>query len=378
MIIGKGVDWLIEHKYLSPFKLYAAEAQINTKGVQIKAGDYDQRQLAEAVDNSLIAGDVVKTWNKYAKGKRTIVFTVDIKHSIELLAAFKKAKIPAEHIDGNTPDKERDAVLERFRTGETLVLSNCGIVSEGFDVPAIEAIQCVRPTKSLILWLQIIGRALRPIEGKSHAILIDHTENWKYLGLPDEDREWSLKAVSLTTTLFNQKCPECHHVFRPFHHELAKHHRKGMTSSGKLVDFYKCTCPACNKDLEFIKGEGEEEERTVSALTKDEQAEIVEIDLGLQAATVQLMGELLREQKKKGFNKDWIYSQLNKHPQVKKFTLGDWRYFADILGFKRDWAWHKWRKVQEGYVDNSSKELSMPELWSRILDLLSPVNKQLW
>ncbi len=153
LIVGPSVNWLLQKQYLSPFKLYAAPAQINTKGVKITAGDFNQQSLAQAVDTSLVAGDIIKTWFQYARGKQTVVFNVSVRHSQELVKAFRAQGIKAEHLDGKTPDKKREAIIARFKNRKITILSNCGVVTEGFDVPGIECIQCVRPTKSLILWL---------------------------------------------------------------------------------------------------------------------------------------------------------------------------------------------------------------------------------
>jgi superfamily II DNA or RNA helicase len=87
------------------------------------------------------------------------------------------------------------AILERFRTGETLVISNVGILTEGFNLPSIEAVQCARPTKSLSLWLQMVGRGLRPSAGKEYALILDHTENWMKLGMPCAKHIWTLEGV---------------------------------------------------------------------------------------------------------------------------------------------------------------------------------------
>jgi DNA repair protein RadD len=108
------------------------------------------------------------------------------------VAAFRSVGIAAEHVDGKTPPIERDAALARFETGETTVMSNVDLFGEGFDLPALECVIMLRPTWSLGLYLQMLGRALRPAPGKPHAIAIDLVGNWKRHGLVSEDRRWSL------------------------------------------------------------------------------------------------------------------------------------------------------------------------------------------
>lgn len=241
LITGPSVKWLIDKGYLSQYKMFAAEKLVKTQGVKERGGDFDLKELAKAVDTSLVMGDVIESWRKHAAGKRTVLFAVDVSHSQQSAIAFQDAGISAAHLDGETPPEERKAMLEQFKRGEILVLCNCGIVSEGLDVPAIEAIQCVRPTESLIFWLQMIGRSLRPHPSKEYAIVIDHTQNWLYHGLPDDDRDWNLEPTSLTTLRFNQQCPNCRHIFRPLSHEQKR---------------LKCSCPICLTQIALKMGGG--------------------------------------------------------------------------------------------------------------------------
>ena len=354
LIVGVSVDWLVGRGYLCPFRLYAAPVKVDTRGVKITAGEFNQRDLAEAVDTSLVAGDVIDAWKKYAFNKQTVVFNVSVEYSRKLTKAFRAEGIKAEHLDGETPDVERDAIIGRFRNRETTVLSNCGIVTEGFDVPGIECIQCVRPTRSLILWLQMIGRSLRPSEGKDYAILIDHSENWQCLGLPDDDREWSLAPVSLKPSRFTKVCPKCCHVFSPLPHELSKPWRVDKDVDGKLRNFHRCTCPACLHEFEFPLGEAEQEIGVQGAPFIDKRVEVVEIDLDVQPWAVELIEELLEKQQKGNYKKGWVYYKLIEHSLAKEFSLGSWRCFAEKLGYKKGWGWYQWQRIQEGNVIKES------------------------
>ncbi len=344
LICGPSVSWLIEQGYLCKFKLFAAAARIRLKrGIRTTAGDYNTADLAEAIDTSLVMGDLIATWRKYALGKRTIVFTVDVQHSQRIAAAYNEAGIPAEHLDGETPETEREDVLERFKTGETLILSNCNLLGEGLDVPAIEAVQCVRPTKSLVLWLQQIGRALRPSAGKDCAILIDHTENWKHHGLPDEDREWSLEPVSLKTLRFNQQCPECDHIFKPLPHELKPFRYIIDAATREFKPIYQATCPNCQNLMEFEMGTGGlKPARTIN----QEHTEIEEVSLELIREHQMLVDRLIEVQQRTGRRPGWIFYQLKELESIETFTLKDWRYIAKQLGYTSDWAWKAWQEIQ--------------------------------
>ena len=195
LIKGPSINELTAQQHLCPFRLFAYYIQrINLRNVSTRAGDFDLNQLADAVVTSEVRADLVKTWEQYAKGKRTVVFAVNIQLSKEYAEAYCNAGYVAEHVDGETPDGERDKILERFTKGETQILCNCSIVTEGFDLPEMECVQIVRPTKSLSLWLQMVGRSLRYAEGKT-AIILDHTDNYERLGLPDAERNWTLDGI---------------------------------------------------------------------------------------------------------------------------------------------------------------------------------------
>ena len=196
LIKGPSIRELTAKQHLCPFRLFAYYIQrINLRNVSTRAGDYDLHQLADAVATSQVRADLVKTWEQYARGKRTVIFAVNTKLSKEYTEAYCRAGYAAEHIDGETPEAERTAILTRFREGETQILCNCNIVTEGFDLPEMECVQIVRPTKSLCLWLQMVGRSLRYSEGKIAAIILDHTDNYLRLGLPDAERNWTLNGI---------------------------------------------------------------------------------------------------------------------------------------------------------------------------------------
>ena len=328
LVLGQSVRELIDAGHLCAFKLFAAKNRIKAADIKVTAGDFNQRELAQRVNTTLTLGDVVGTWQKHAAGKRTVVFCVDVAHSRAVADAFLQAGYAAEHIDGETPAIERRAILERFRTGETAILTNCGIVSEGLDVPGIEAVQCLRPTRSLVLYLQMVGRGLRPSAGKNCLVILDHTENWIYHGLPDEQHEWSLDPVSLRNAERAVECPDCQHCFKPQPHEL--HSREA-------------TCPNCGAIIELDEpGEGEAVERS---LEHDDAAALEEIDLESNPMVVALLQNLKFWQEQHGYKTAWVYHELVKqHPNL---GLEDLRSCAKLLGYKPGWAWYRWQELQQ-------------------------------
>jgi superfamily II DNA or RNA helicase len=215
LVHGPSVEWLIDNKFLSPYRLYAP-ASIDLSGVHSSMGDYVKSELAAVIDKPSITGDAIKHYKKYAEGKRAVVFCASVAHSMHVVNQFNQSGITAVHVDGTTPTDERDTAIRRFQNGEVRVLSNVELFGEGFDVPAIESVILLRPTQSLGLYLQQIGRALRPCAGKDCAIILDHAGNCARHGLPDEKRVWNLaasrshRAASTDADSVGVKiCPRC-------------------------------------------------------------------------------------------------------------------------------------------------------------------------
>ena len=196
---------LIEQGYLSDYKLIASPQAISTKGIKSTGGDFNNRDLAASVDVVELAGDLIGAYKLYAIAKKCVVFAINCNHSKAIAQRYNAAGIPAEHLDGETPDDDRKAIIERFRTGENLVLCNVNIVTEGFNLPNIEVVQVARPTKSLSLWLQMVGRGLRTAEGKDIALILDHTDNFARLGMPDANHIWLLEGVTVAKENLKRK-----------------------------------------------------------------------------------------------------------------------------------------------------------------------------
>ena len=242
----QSMAWLIENGYLAKYRLIAPVEGPDLSEVGTVAGDYDQKALAETMDRPTITGDAISAYKQYAMGKRCMVFCVSIAHSEHTCAQYNSAGIKAEHLDGTNTDAEREAVLTRFRAGETLVLCSVNLATEGIDVPAVEAVQMLRPTQSIIVYLQIAGRGLRIEEGKKELILLDQVNNWKRHGLPDDDREWTLegrkkgkrKNRDEDPDINVQQCRNCFHVFRkgPSECPQCKHPMEPSGREVKQVD----------------------------------------------------------------------------------------------------------------------------------------------
>ena len=153
LVCGPRVGDLIAAGYLSPFRLFAATA-MSTKGVKTIAGDFYTSGIAKANDTVKLSGDLIRSYQTHCPGKRCLVFAVNVEYSKAIAERYNAAGIPAIHLDGETPGEIRKEALRLFGEGKIKVISNCALFGEGLDIPAIDAVQIARPTKSLGLWLQ--------------------------------------------------------------------------------------------------------------------------------------------------------------------------------------------------------------------------------
>lgn len=177
---------LLEPRFFAPYTP-------DLKGVRKRGGDYSDSDLAAVMDKPHLVGDVVATWKARASDRRTVVFATTVAHSQHIVSAFVEAGVAARHIDGETPKAERAAILADLASGRVQVVSNCAVLTEGWDLPALSCAVFARPTASLGLYLQCVGRVMRPAPGKQDAMVLDHAGNVLRHGLPTEDLEYSLE-----------------------------------------------------------------------------------------------------------------------------------------------------------------------------------------
>lgn len=189
------VPELIRDGYLCAPRVFTHPQKPDLSGVRVRGGDYDERELAKAVDTAVLVGNVVEHWTRLAKGARTIAFAASVEHSKHIAAAFVAAGVAAEHLDGSLSSDAREAILARLASGETRVVSNCQVLTEGFDCPAVKCVILARPTKSRALYFQCVGRGMRPSEGSelAYALVLDHAGCAHEHGLPQDPQDYSLE-----------------------------------------------------------------------------------------------------------------------------------------------------------------------------------------
>lgn len=190
--------------------VYSSLDQPDLSKVHTRNGDFAEDELVLEMLKPQVLGSIVSEWQKHAGGRRTVVYACTIEHSLEIVSRFLSAGIRAAHLDGATRLDERAAILARLESGALQVVSNCQVLTEGWDCPPVKCVQMARPTKSLTLYMQTVGRALRPWNGV-RPVVIDHGGNVARHGMPHEDREWSLltQANRKAERALYHVCPGC-------------------------------------------------------------------------------------------------------------------------------------------------------------------------
>ena len=219
LIIGTTTEELIELKHLSDFKCYAP-AHPDLSGVKTKMGDYEMKGLGDAMDKKHLVADIVSTWLERGEGRSTICFAVNRVHAKHIEMQFKDAGVAVEYMDAFTDLEDRAAIVERFGRGETRVICNVGVLTTGFDAD-VRCIILARPTKSEILYTQMIGRGLRTAEGKDHCLILDHSDTTMRLGFVTDIHKSSLHDGSANRDTVEKKvplpkeCSQCHFLKPP-------------------------------------------------------------------------------------------------------------------------------------------------------------------
>lgn len=224
LILGRSIRELTAASVLVPLRIF------NTPVVTVKElravpkdndGDYQSAALGDLLSRPKLVGDVLENWLRIAKGKRTLCFAVNKAHAAALLDGFLRAGVSAEMLTDEDDEATREEVIARLESGSTQVIVNVFLLSLGTDIPAVECIVLARPTRSLTMFLQIVGRGLRPNPetGKRDCILIDHGRVVETLGLPQSDFGWSLDdnrnasreaaACAKSAPEKMRTCPEC-------------------------------------------------------------------------------------------------------------------------------------------------------------------------
>jgi len=293
MVVGATTADLIRDGYLCPATCYAPHIP-DLKGVKTTSnGDWADDALAEVMGDAKLVGDVVDQWLKLAEGRQTIVFGSNVAHSRALCDAFTSRGIKAAHIDGYERDHElRTGVINSFRRGDIQVLCNVGVLTKGFDAPETSCVVFARPTKSLMLHYQMMGRGLRVAPGKTNCIIIDHAGNCLRNGLPEDSLPASLDTGKSSRNLDRREQESSEPIAKP------------CGSCGYVS--IKHVCPSCGfkperrEDVEVVDGDLYEVKEQVKKEMTTEQ---------LQA----FYGELLGYAQARNYNLGWAYHKCREY-----------------------------------------------------------------
>lgn len=317
MVEGQSVDWLIDNNFLAPYDYYAPTLADMDKLKKSSTGDYTKQSMDESV--KAIFGDVVTHYNKLAAGKKSIVYAHSIEASKRMALEFKQSGINAVHADSLTPAKDRAEIMNGFKEGTIQVLCNVDLISEGFNVPDCSCVIMIRPTASLVLYLQQAMRSMRYQPNKK-AVIIDHVGNYMRHGLPNTDRTWTLENVKKDSKKKGRpedlvsltSCPHCFAV----------------------IESGSNPCPLCNFEI----------------VVEDKDLEVVDADLNK-------IDQL-------SFKTDYRAIQLKKEYAKKEVSelksLEDFYLYAKSRGYKDSWI-----KFQH----YSLSKLSFPEFYMKLKPL---------
>jgi len=291
LVLGPDMRELIDRGFVTEYRIFAPKSDIALENVPISqtTGDFSAPALRDAARKSHITGDVVEHYLKIAKGKLGVTFCVSVEIATETAARFRSAGVPAEAVSADTPDLVRAETLRRFANREILQLVNVDLFGEGFDLPAIEVCSMARPTASYGMFVQQFGRALRPMEGKTEALIIDHVGNVMRHGLPDAPRVWSLnrreKRKSAERSLMIKVCKACAGVFERFH--------KKCPYCGHVEE------PASRGGPEFVDGDLTELDPGVLAQLRGQAKRIYDRPLIPRGATAEVRGAIMKRHRER-------------------------------------------------------------------------------
>ena len=223
LVIGTTTQQLIDKSYLSKFRVYAP-SKPDLDGIKTVAGDYDLAGLGDAMNKSTLVADIVETWIKLGEDRPTICFAVNRAHAANICDSFNRAGIAAAYVDGETPLDERDDLAKQFKNGDYKVICNVGVMTTGVDLPFVSCLILARPTKSEMLYCQIIGRGLRTDKGKDDCLILDHSDTTARLGFVTDIHHGALddgkKKLGGSTRRDKQEplpkaCPKCTYLKPP-------------------------------------------------------------------------------------------------------------------------------------------------------------------
>lgn len=314
IIVGQSIHELTDKGFLAPFRYFQPPDDFDSKLLKRgSTGDFTNESMQEAM-STRIFGHIVKQYKRIASGMQAVVYTYSIDSAHKIAAEFNEAGISARSVNGKTPQDMRDHIVRMFRDQRIKILVNVNLFTEGVDLPNVDCVIMARPTASLALYLQFSMRCLNPRPGKT-AIIIDHANNFKTFGYPDDDRDWKKaiqsgkqKSKSLLTDpgLSIITCDYCFAVVKA-----------SEVKDGK--------CPICGKPIKVHEAKPVSDVDLVEATKERQKAihEIVKSDLLKSVATKSVselhsLKELQAYAKLHGYKPGWAWFMAKRKGLIKK------------------------------------------------------------
>jgi superfamily II DNA or RNA helicase len=298
MIEGPSVQWLIDYHYLAPFDEYGFPA--NTEMLKKSStGDYTNKSMDDFASH-IIYGDIVKNWQDKAQGRKTIIYCHAVWFSQEVAQAFNDVGIPAAHADAKTSEGEREQIMTDFRNGKIRVLCNVDLVSEGFNVPDCSCVVLLRPTASLVLYIQQAMRAMRYRPHKK-AVIIDQVSNFEKFGTPVSPHDWSLKDRKKKKRINNSSGPTIRTCSQCF----------------AVIPANCRVCPICGAEIEVEKQEIQIDKQAKLKKINGFNPVVVNYIVTRKPSELNSPAEIKAYAKAKGYRPGWIWHQMKSRGWVK-------------------------------------------------------------
>lgn len=307
MVLGPSVSTLIGGGFLSGFDYLAPPQQADFSSITTRAGDFAVDEVEAAMDKATITGDAVSHYQQHLGGRPAIVFCVTVAHAEHVAEQFRAAGIRAASVDGSMDKTLRRNRIKGLGNGQIQVLTSCDIISEGTDIPVVAGAILLRPTKSLSMFLQQVGRVLRPKKDGSRAVILDHVGNVTRHGLPDTDREWTLdtkKRKDPAPSVTQCKCG------RALNSATAREDAAGCTKRDPCL---MLAPPAVKPpaEIEIVAGE-------LQKVTADDLAHLREGKVNQMLRGDETMDELLLIAKARGYNPRWALHLIKERRRKRK------------------------------------------------------------
>ena len=305
IIVGQSIHELTEKGFLAPFRYFQPPGDFDSKLLKRgSTGDFTNDSMQQAMSTKIF-GHIVKQYKRIANGMQAVVYTYSIDSAIKIAAEFNSEGISAVEVDGTTSKEKRAVAVRKFREQKIKILVNVNLFTEGVDLPDVDCVVMARPTASLALYLQFSMRCLNPRPGKT-AIIIDHANNFKSFGYPDDDRDWKQAIKSgkqKSKTLLKDPglsivtCDYCFAVVKA-----------SEVKDGK--------CPICGKPIKV------HEAKPIS-------------DVDLVEATRE------RKARIKQIIQDQVMTNIVDKPVSELKSLSELQAYARLHGYKSGWAWYQ-------------------------------------